>query len=64
MSMSTPVHATAVAVLMTTLVLAQTQTFAQTGEWRYHGGDAGHTRYSDLDQLTAENFEDLEVALV
>ena len=64
MSMSTPVHATAVAVLMTTLVLAQTQTFAQTGEWRYHGGDAGHTRYSDLDQLTAENFEDLEVAWV
>ncbi len=64
MSMSTPVHATAVTVLMTTLVLAQTQTFAQTGEWRYHGGDAGHTRYSDLDQLTAENFEDLEVAWV
>ena len=34
------------------------------GEWRYIGGDAGHTRYSGLDQITAGNFEDLEVAWV
>ena len=34
------------------------------GEWRYIGGDAGHTRYSGLDQVTADNFEDLEVAWV
>ena len=34
------------------------------GEWRYIGGDAWHTRYSDLDQITAGNFEDLEVAWV
>ena len=32
------------------------------GEWRYIGGDAGHTRYSGLDQITADNFEDLELA--
>ena len=30
------------------------------GEWRYIGGDAWHTRYSPLDQITADNFEDLE----
>ena len=34
------------------------------GEWRYIGGDAAHTRYSALDQITADNFEDLEVAWV
>ncbi len=34
------------------------------GEWRYIGGDAWHTRYSALDQITAENFEDLEIAWV
>ena len=34
------------------------------GEWRYIGGDAGHTRYSGLDQITADNFEDLELAWV
>ncbi len=35
-----------------------------TGEWRYIGGDAGHTRYSGLDQIDADNFEDLEVAWI
>ena len=34
------------------------------GEWRYIGGDAWHTRYSGLDQITAENFEDLEIAWI
>ncbi|HXV62288.1 MAG TPA: hypothetical protein VEK15_16425, partial [Vicinamibacteria bacterium] len=32
------------------------------GEWRTIGGDAGHTRYSPLDQIDAGNFEDLEQA--
>ena len=32
------------------------------GEWRYIGGDVWHTRYSALDQVTADNFEELEVA--
>jgi quinoprotein glucose dehydrogenase len=31
-------------------------------EWRYIGGDAGHTRYAPLDQITKENFETLERA--
>ena len=33
-------------------------------EWRYIGGDAGHTRYSSLDQINADNFESLEVAWI
>ena len=31
-------------------------------EWRSYGGDIANTRYSSLDQITAENFGDLEVA--
>lgn len=34
----------------------------ESGEWRYHGGDAAHTRYSPLAQIDAQNFEDLEIA--
>ncbi len=34
------------------------------GEWRTIGGDAAHTRYSPLDQITAENFDDLEIAWI
>ena len=33
-----------------------------TGEWPSYGGDAGHTRYSPLDQIDASNFSDLEIA--
>jgi quinoprotein glucose dehydrogenase len=42
---------------------AQTQG-TENGEWRYIGGDVWHTRYSPLDQVTASNFEDLEIAWV
>ena len=34
------------------------------GEWRYQSGDAWGTRYSPLDQIDADNFEDVEVAWV
>ena len=30
------------------------------GQWQYLGGDAGHTRYSPLDQINADNFADVE----
>jgi glucose dehydrogenase len=30
-------------------------------EWRFIGGDAGHTRSTPLDQINPANFEDLEV---
>ena len=52
-----------------TLSLALTaadQTHAQQGapdgEWPTYGGDLGHTRYSALDQIDAENFNELELA--
>ncbi len=41
---------------------AGAQSGAQNGEWRTYGGDLGHTRYSPLDQINADNFNDLEVA--
>lgn len=34
----------------------------ENGEWRSYGGDIANTRYSPLDQITADNFSDLEVA--
>ena len=34
----------------------------EDGEWPSYGGDAGHTRYSPLDQVDASNFSDLELA--
>ena len=34
------------------------------GEWRYWGADFYGTRYTPLDQITSENFEDLEVAWI
>ena len=38
------------------------QTGAPNGEWPSYGGDLGHTRYSALDQISADNFNQLEVA--
>ena len=32
------------------------------GEWPHHGKDHASTKYSPLDQITAENFSQLEVA--
>ena len=47
------------------VLLAATAGFAQHGaaggEWRTYGGDLGSTRYAPLDQITADNFDDLEV---
>ena len=34
----------------------------EEGAWTYLGGDAWHTRYTPVDQITAENFNDLEIA--
>src|SRR5260221_674507 len=38
------------------------QAGAKKGEWPAYGGDTGHTRYSPLDQINAENFNKLAVA--
>ena len=41
---------------------AAAQTPAPTGEWRAFGADAANTKYSALDQITPENFAELEIA--
>ena len=33
-----------------------------TGEWHVHGGDAGFTRYSSLDQINTDTVDDLDIA--
>ena len=51
----------ALVMLMTTAAThAQRLPGTENGEWRYLGGDAGHTRYSPLDQINAGNFGELE----
>ncbi len=55
--------ALALAVLMALPALAVAQERNNPyGEWRYQSADAWGTRYSPVDQITAENFEDLEIA--
>ena len=41
---------------------AAAQQGAQNGEWRSYGADLGNTHYSGLDQISASNFDKLEVA--
>src|SRR5580700_8097421 len=38
------------------------QSGAKNGEWTTYGADLANTRYSPLDQITADNFNTLEVA--
>jgi quinoprotein glucose dehydrogenase len=59
-SIRTPV--TLLAAMMLVPVCLAAQHGAQGGEWPIYGGDAGHTRYSALDQIDASNFADLEIA--
>ena len=35
---------------------------SEEGAWTYLGGEAWHTRFTPVDQITAENFNDLEIA--
>ena len=49
-----------VLLLATAPVAAQHGT--QGGEWRSYGGDVGSTKYSPLDLITRDNFEQLEEA--
>src|SRR5215204_3865454 len=41
---------------------ASTAPAAPAGEWRTYGSDLASTRYAALDQITAGNFNSLEVA--
>ena len=46
------------------IVSAQGLPGTENGEWRYLGGDAGHTRYSPLAQINRTNFNELEQAWI
>ena len=41
---------------------SKAQQGALNGEWRSFGGDPGNTKYSSLDQINRDNFQDLKVA--
>jgi quinoprotein glucose dehydrogenase len=56
-------HACAAAMIAALLTAGpHGQAGAPRGEWPTYGGDLGHTRYAPLDQISAANFNDLEVA--
>ena len=58
-----PLASLALAIVATALPASAQLTGLERGEWHYLGGDAGHTRSNPhLTQITADNFEDLEVA--
>ncbi len=51
-----------IVLISTILTPAAQEEGTQNGEWPSYGGDLAHTRYSPLDQITGDNFNDLEVA--
>jgi quinoprotein glucose dehydrogenase len=51
-----------VALLSFALTAAAQEPGTADGEWPSYGGNLSHDRYSPLDQITAENFSDLELA--
>jgi quinoprotein glucose dehydrogenase len=53
---------TAVAGAFILAISVAAQQGATNGEWRRIGGDAGSTRYSPLDQITAQNVSSLRIA--
>ena len=38
------------------------QSSAPIGKWRAFGAEVANTKYSPLEQITADNFTDLEIA--
>ena len=53
-------------LVATAMAAAPSRASAQTGadphEWRFYGGDPGHTKYTPLDQITADNVDRLRIA--
>ncbi len=58
---STGAVAVSAALALTAPHFATAQSTADT-EWHHFGHDAANTKYSPLDQITPENFTDLEIA--
>ena len=44
-----------------TPLVAVAQESTRTGEWPTYSGDIAGTRYSPLDQIDAQNFDELEI---
>jgi quinoprotein glucose dehydrogenase len=51
-----------VALLSVALAAGAQEPGTASGEWPSYGGDLTHQRYSPLDQVTASNFSDMELA--
>src|SRR3954453_1624577 len=58
----TRISLAAAVVGVTVLASLSAQSGTPKGEWRSYGADLGHSRYSPLDQITADNFNTLDVA--
>ena len=54
--------AAAFAVLILAPTLSAQGPGVENGQWTYLGGDAWHTRYTPADQITASNFDQLDIA--
>ena len=52
----------AIILLAALTAVPRGQSGAVRGDWPTYGGDSGNTRYAPLDQITAANFDNLEVA--
>ncbi len=52
----------AAALILFGAIQAPAQHGTANGEWRAIGGDPGNTKYAPLDQITGDNFKDLQVA--
>ena len=59
---SDPRTLTLAALLLLATLPCAAQTGAENGEWRSYAADTWGTKYAPLDQITAENFDDLELA--
>src|ERR1700745_3047730 len=53
--------AVCVLVLMALVSVTSAQRGAVNGEWRWYGGDAAGTKYSPLDQINADNVNQLQI---
>ncbi|HIN10232.1 MAG TPA: pyrroloquinoline quinone-dependent dehydrogenase, partial [Acidobacteria bacterium] len=51
-----------VALLSVALTATAQEPGTANGEWPSYGGNLSHDRYSPLDQITAENFSEMELA--
>jgi glucose dehydrogenase len=65
--MRTVLRAAAPAAAVLTVLVGATlavrgQSGAKNGEWPTYGGDLGNTPYSPLDQISRDNFKNLQVA--